>query len=108
MKSYKIPTYHSTQIEIDETIEGSTLELKIAKMLENNEPLKADIGLLYTERKAGVLPGTNVRTDRWEIAADAMDKISKSKIAKRDNFTIIEGGNAPSTDANMADNGGGK
>jgi len=108
MKSYKQPFYHTTQISIEEQIEGATLEVKIAKMVENNEPLKADIGLLYTERKQGVLAGTNVRTDRWEVATDAMDKVAKSKIAKRDNFTIIEGGNASSTEANVAGNKGGE
>lgn len=110
MKSYK---YNNnclpTAIESCEVQEGETLEKKVAKMTENNEPLKADIGLLYTERKDGVLPGTNVRTDRWEVATDAMDKVSKSKVAKRENrFSIIEGGeNASSTDANVAENNGG-
>ena len=39
MKSYKIPYYHNTQICIEELIEGETLEMKVSKMVETNEPI---------------------------------------------------------------------
>jgi len=106
MKSYTTPYYHTTGILVEEIIEGETLEQKIAKMTENNEPIKSNIGLLYAERKDGVLPGTNIRTDRWEIATEAMDKVSKSRLAKRDGHLRIEEGGSPTTDSGMAENGG--
>ena len=31
-----------------------------------------------------MLPAYNVRTDRWEIATEAMDKIHRSKLASKD------------------------
>ena len=44
--------------------------------------------LIYTERKEGVRPSTNIRTDRWEIALDATEKIAKSYKARREDFQI--------------------
>ena len=40
---------------------------------------------INTERKEGVLPEYDCRTDRFEIAIDAMDVIQKSAMAKRMN-----------------------
>ncbi|MEM0173216.1 MAG: hypothetical protein QXI16_01765 [Sulfolobaceae archaeon] len=39
--------------------------------------------MIYTNRKDGVLPGYNIRTDRFDVAIDAMDKVAMSKLAKR-------------------------
>lgn len=33
---------------------------------------------IYTEKKDGVLPEYDIRTDRFEVALDAMDKINQS------------------------------
>lgn len=103
---YQKAIYLETSISVDSSYEGETLEEKVAKMVKNKEPINAEgIGMIYTERKQGVLAETNVRTDRWEIATDAMGVIEKSYKAKRDNkFKIIEGGN---NDNKMAENGGG-
>ena len=38
------------------------------------------------DREQGVLPAYNVRTDRWDIAENAMDKVNAAKIAKREEF----------------------
>ena len=39
--------------------------------------------IIYTERKDGVLPAYDIRTDRWEIAQEAMAKNLKAIDAKR-------------------------
>ena len=41
------------------------------------------------DKKAGVLPQYDIRTDRFDIAVDTMDKGSKAKIARREQ-TIAE------------------
>ena len=41
--------------------------------------------IIYTDREQGVLPAYNIRTDRWDIAENAMDKVNAAKMAKRDN-----------------------
>ena len=52
--------------------------------MENKEPIDNSRGLVYTERKDGVLPAYDIRTDRFELAVEATDKIAKSYLAKRE------------------------
>lgn len=63
---------------------GETIEQKINRIVNNKEPIKDGAPIIYTDRKDGVQPQYDIRTDRWEIAADAMDKVSKSHLAKRE------------------------
>lgn len=65
------------------TFEGETIEQKMRRAMDNQEPIKDGAPLIYTERKEGVRPEFNPRTDRFEIAVEAMDKVTKSKLAKR-------------------------
>ena len=62
--------------------EGESIEEKCAKLVENNEPITDGAPIIYTEKKDGVLPQYDIRTDKWEIAQSAMDLANASKIAK--------------------------
>lgn len=79
---------HKTLISRNISVEGETLETKIERIITRNEPIKDGAPLIYTERKEGVLPGYDVRTDRFDVAIDAMDKVSKSIIAKREDRMV--------------------
>lgn len=94
---YKLPHYRRTLITVNNTKEGETIELKVRRLIDNKEPIKDGSPLLYTERKLGVDPAYNIRTDRFEIATDLMDKVNKSKQAKRDNLLKSEETNNPDT-----------
>lgn len=74
--------YLHTYIGDVESFEGETIEKKVAKLLENNEPITDGAPIIYTEKKDGVLPQYDIRTDKWEIAQSAMDLANASKIAK--------------------------
>ena len=67
-----------------ETVEGEPIELKIERIVSNKEPISDGAPAIYTERKEGVKAAYNIRTDRWEIAAEAMDVVSKTTQARRD------------------------
>ena len=49
-----------------------------------DKPIKDRAPAVYTERKEGVRADTNIRTDRFELAVEATDKITKHKIARRE------------------------
>lgn len=66
-----------------ETSEGETIEQAVERLVNNNEPVEGQAPLIYTERKEGIRADMNIRTDRWEIAVDAMDKVSRSYKARR-------------------------
>lgn len=64
-------------------IEGETIEDKCKRLVQSKEPITDGAPILYTERKDGVLPAYDIRTDRWAIAQEAMDKNRKAIDAKR-------------------------
>src|SRR5690606_1907529 len=74
----------TTSFNINNSTEGETIEQKVARALNNGEGITDSAQVIYTERRHGVLPEYNIRTDRWEIAVDAMDKIQKENTAKRE------------------------
>lgn len=79
----KIQAARST-IKSNTAYQGERIEEKINRILNNGEPIKDGAPRIYTERKDGVLPQYDIRTDRFEIAVDAMDKVTKSHMAKRE------------------------
>lgn len=72
------------RLRINESKEGEPIEFKIERKVNNGEPMnEPGVQLLYTERAKGVLPETDIRTDRFEVAIEATDKIAKSFAARR-------------------------
>lgn len=82
MYTYNTPT--KTSIKVNTGYKGERLEEKIHRIVNNKEPIVDGAPIVYTERKKGVEPQYNIRTDRFEIAVEAMDKVQKSKMAKRE------------------------
>lgn len=82
---YKTPKFRQTSAKRNESVEGESLEMKIDRFVNNKEPMD-DNGSekIYMERKEGVSAAYNIRTDRFEIAVEAMDKVTKSYAAKRE------------------------
>lgn len=81
---YKKIKIQPSTLQVRDTVEGETIETKILRMVENKEPIKDAAPLIYQERKAGVEAGYNIRTDRFDIALDAMTIVHRSAQAKRD------------------------
>ena len=79
---YRKPIYSKSLINLPSSLEGETIELKITRLLENKEPIDDGAPTIYTARKDGVDPAYNIRTDRFEIAAEIMDKLNRDKITK--------------------------
>lgn len=67
-----------------ETYIAEPLEQKMTRILNNKEPIKNELPIIHTGRNEGVKPEYDIRTDKWEIAAEAMDKITQSKLTKRE------------------------
>ena len=62
---------------------GEMIETKIERIMTQNEPIEDSAPIIYTERKDGVIPDYDCRTDRFEAAIDAMNVVSKTQLAKR-------------------------
>lgn len=89
MYKYEKPT--TTSIKVNTSYEGEMIETKVNRIVNNGEPINDAAPLIYTERKDGVEPAYNIRTDRFEIAVEAMDTVHKTNLAKRDEKAKIIG-----------------
>lgn len=81
MKKTRIPRRGIFQ-ELNKCIEGESIEVKIKRIVDEKEPITDGAPIIFTEAKDGVRPEFNPRTDRWEIAIDAMDKVSNYQLSK--------------------------
>lgn len=90
---YRIGRNQSCRLQGVETLEGETIEHKIQRVMENNEPLKDGDGapLIYVPRKEGVRPSDDIRTDRWEVALEASSAIDASYKARREERIVSAG-----------------
>lgn len=70
--------------------EGESIENKVRRITENNEPITDGAPIIYTNREDGVLAAYNIRTDRWEIAQQAMEAVNQANLAKSKNYGKIE------------------
>lgn len=73
-----------TSIKRNTSYQGERIEEKIARIVNNKEPITDGAPIIYTDRSEGTRAEYNIRTDRWEVAVDAMDYVTKSQLAKRE------------------------
>ena len=63
--------------------DGQSLEEFLRKAMAGKEPIQATAKITYNDRKDGVLPQHDIRTDRWDLAMMQTDKIHASEAARR-------------------------
>jgi hypothetical protein len=73
-------------IKTNASYQGESIEIKVERIVTFKEPITDGAPLIYVERKEGVQPAYDVRTDRFEVAVEAMDKVSSAKQAKRQEY----------------------
>ena len=71
-----------SQIKIQNTYEAEPLEVKLRKKMKGGKVDEEEgdgktWAIAYTEKKDGVKPEYDIRTDRFEIAREAMETIEK-------------------------------
>lgn len=81
MKRYNITS--KTVIAKNVSTEGEMIEQKVERIMTLNEPIQDGAPIIYTERKYGVMPEHDIRTDRFDLALDATGHIARSNTIKR-------------------------
>lgn len=70
-----------SQIKIQNTYEAEPLEVKLRRKMKGGKVDEEGDGktwaIAYTEKKDGVKPEYDIRTDRFEIAREAMETLEK-------------------------------
>ena len=69
-----------TSLNVNETMEGETIERMIERRLNNGEGAEDNImkDLIYQPREEGVNPNYDIRSDKMELAILATDKVTKA------------------------------
>lgn len=73
---------YTSRIETKDVVEGEPIEHKMERILSNKEPITDGAPEIFTDKKDGVGAEYNIRTDRWELATEAMDLKLKNEQAK--------------------------
>lgn len=73
-----------TSISVNNSYESESIEEKMRRAVMAGEPIEAISPMIFTERKDGVRPETDIRTDRFEVALLGMNHVNMSRMAKRE------------------------
>lgn len=100
--------YHKTQIETSDFLrEGQSIEDVMRINTANKEQPVAMLPEMYQKRNEGIDPLCDVRTDKFDMAIEAMDKVTrahllahqnKDKMGKSDNTWIVDEDGKPMYD----------
>lgn len=94
-------------IAVNEGYAAESLERKIERMLATKEPIEDTAEMIYTERKDGVLPQFDIRTDVMEQMIESTSNLAeKMKIKREDNWANLKPGGK--SEAEKSDLGGKK
>lgn len=87
--------YPIGRITTDVVKDGVSIEEQMRVALKSGEPIQATARIDYSTRSEGVRPDFDIRTDRFEYARMATDKVHASSYAARmaaDGFIQTEKG----------------
>ena len=86
-KTMRKPNYNTIKMEVDAIcFEGLSIERQIEIAETNKQAIEATSPTIYTARKDGVIPETNIRSDRFERAQELMDTAARATTAQRQDF----------------------
>lgn len=73
-----------SSLKVNQSIEGEPIHEKVRRIMHNNEPITDTAPVVYTQRKDGVLPEYDIRTDRFDVALEMTELMAKDNLAKRE------------------------
>ena len=73
---------YKTQLKRECTEAGESIEEMLRRLSANKEGIPQEVPAIYTPRAEGVLPDTDIRTDRFDVAMQAADKYAASDTAR--------------------------
>ena len=70
---------HISHLSMENTYEAESQIQKLRRIVENKEPIKDEAPTIYTPKNKGVMPEYDIRTDRFEIAREALEKAGRAE-----------------------------
>lgn len=81
---YKKNKPNKTSLVVRNSFNGETIEEKVRRIVNNKEPITDGAPLIYTERKDGVQPAYDIRTDKFEPAIAGMGLQAEGLLYQRE------------------------
>lgn len=96
----RVNRFRGTSIRTNECFTGEPLFQQLRRATKTKNPIKMDAPIIYTDRKDGVKAQYDIRSDKWEIAQNAMNYVNATEIAKGQAYTDVsaEGSESESTE----------
>lgn len=79
MKSYRKNKVVGARMNVNESVIGERIEDKMGRLLRDKEPIKDLAPQIFTKREEGVVAAYDIRTDKFEVAAEARDKVAEQR-----------------------------
>lgn len=74
---YKKSKFNSNHLKGVDSYESMSIEREIEQMQNNGVPFERGIvNMFYTQKKDGVLKETDIRSDNWDVAQNAMNHVN--------------------------------
>lgn len=70
---------HASVMGMENTYETESQIQRLRRIVENKEPIKDESPIIYTPKSKGVMPEYDIRTDRFEIAREALEKAGRAE-----------------------------
>lgn len=74
--------YVHTQLKRVCVDKAESIEETLRRLTANKEPIPQNVPPIYTPLADGVLPDTDIRADRFDVAISAQDKFAASRQAR--------------------------
>lgn len=77
-----------TSLEINQSYQAEPLCQKLKKIINEKGKIDDSAPIVYTNKKDGVLPAYDIRTDRFEVARKGVEQLGKyyaTKAAQNEN-----------------------
>lgn len=70
---------HASCMGIENAYSAESQIQRLRRIVENKEPIKDEAPTIYTPKNKGVMPEYDIRTDRFEIAREALEKAGRAE-----------------------------
>lgn len=81
---YRVNKTKKGTLRVNNEQEGESIETKVRRVMQQGAPIEDGAPIIYQERNEGVAPEYDIRSDRFEMAINEIDKSVKAHIAKRE------------------------
>lgn len=69
-------------MNVNTSYEAESMVEQLRRIMENNDPIEDVAPIIYTDKKNGVMKEYDIRTDRFDVALDAMGVMREAELAE--------------------------